>query len=30
VTFDDPTFVPYKNTVAARAARESVDVSKIP
>lgn len=30
VTFDDPTFVPYKNTEAAKRARQAVDVSKIP
>lgn len=30
VAFDDPSFVPYKNTEAARKARLSVDVSRIP
>jgi hypothetical protein len=30
VTYDDPAFVPYKNTAAAKHARQSVDVSTIP
>jgi hypothetical protein len=30
VTYDDPKFVPYKLTEAARRARASVDISKIP